>query len=265
MKLSRVLAVLCAATLAPLALAVPPAHADQHYSGVLDSSDPPASVPLSWPDYATDTCGPGDGSYTSRVDKVSFVSTTDGPRRFVLIAPSDPTPPVWVFRNGVCVAADYAPDDDSDWDPPMKVDVDGVQIAKGDRVDVYIGDEISESAGRTTPWTLDVLQPGSNNGPGTGKATKYVALPAQVLCGTGTAHAKLTKKGKRLARSGVLTQLVFRAGGVKVAKVKARGMRKAARKGVLLRGVPASATSVEVVVKVKGAKKRRASRAYSSC
>ncbi|MDQ6525328.1 hypothetical protein RB608_17025 [Nocardioides sp. LHD-245] len=265
MKLSRVFASLCAATLAPVVLAAPAAHADQHYSGVLDSSDPMPSAPLAWPDEVNDTCAAPDDSPQTRVETVTFVSTTDGPRRFVLIAPAEPTPQLWVFRNGVCVAADYAPDDDSDLDTPGLVDVEGVQIAKGDRVDVLIGDKMNALVERTTPWTLDVLQPGSNNAPAVGKATRYVALPAQVVCAGATARATLTKKGRKLARSGAITQLVFRAGGVKVAKVKAGRMGRVAKKGVLLRGVPASASSVEVVMKVKGSKSRRASRAYSAC
>lgn len=257
MKISRALAVVCAATLAPLALAVPAAHADQTYTGELTEADPKVST--TFPESATDSCSPY-GSGTPPMDTVSFVSTTDGPRSFVLReTDSAPGVPVlWVYLNGTCVAADVG-DDGAEADGVTAVE--GVQVAKGATVEVRISDLVSYHH----TWTLSVLQPGSANSAAVGKATRYVALPEQVVCATGTAAVTLTKKARKAAKKGGLEKIVFTAGGVKVAAVKAKRLKRAVKKGVLLRGIPQTATSIDVVAKLENGKKKRAARPYSSC
>lgn len=256
MKLSRALAVLCAAALAPVALVAPSAHADQRYGGEVTDGDPLVADHL--PD-VYDQCDPVNGTYAARrTDTVSFASTTDGPRRIV-VRSGAPSIIVWVYVNGSCVGGDRYADDAAE-DAAGVVDLDGVPIARGAAVEVRI-------ASQTVPasWTLEILQPGTANAGAAGRATRYVVLPEQVTCANATARATFTKKARRAARKGAISTVIFKAGGAKVATVKARKVRKAVKRGVLLQRIPAGATSIDVVVKLKSGKKRKANRPYSAC
>ncbi|WP_408895792.1 hypothetical protein ACJ5H2_12825 [Nocardioides sp. R1-1] len=255
MKLSRALAVLCAAALAPLALVVPSAQADLRYAGEITDADPLVADHL--PDPA-DRCDPVNGTYAARrTDTVSFVSTTDGPRRILVRTASSLI--LWVYVNGTCVGGDRYPDDLAE-DAAGVIDLDGVPIARGATVQVRIASNTVPA-----PWTLEILQPGTANAAASGRATRYVVLPEQVTCANATARATFTKKARKAARKGAISTVIFKAGGAKVAKVKTRKVRKAVRKGVLLERIPAGATSIDVVVKLKSGKKRKASRPYSAC
>lgn len=196
-------------------------------------------------------------SYAINYDTVSFQSTTEGPRTFAVTG--DRVLMLIVKVNGVCVAGDWESDNgDGDYDA-QRVDVTGVQIAKGDVVEVQVIDDAPRA------WSLTVSQPGSWDGPATGAATTYVALPEQVSCATGTATATLTKKAAKAARNGKVRSILVTANGQRVAKVKGSKLRKAARKGIALNGIPKGAVTLDVVVKVRGGKKRMATRAYSAC
>ena len=259
MKFSRVLAVLCAATVAPLALSAPAAHADQSWSGTVTASDPAAKV--TGPNQDTDRCDGGTGTTYKpfNYDQVAFTSTTSGPRTFAVTGVPRNQVIVVVLRNGVCVAADFDYDGNDDF-TLHRVDLDNVPINSGDQVVVQVFAEYVPQA-----WSLSVSQPGSWNTAASGAATKYVALPEQVACATGTATATLTKATKKAARKHRVRSIVFTANGQKVAKVRASKVRKAVKNGVLLQGVPKGAVTVDVVVKLKGGKKRTASRSYSAC
>jgi hypothetical protein len=256
MKTSRVLGVLCAATLAPVALVVPAAHADQSWSGTFSDSDPKAVLQI--PDKTTDGCGsPQSVTYKPfAYDTVTYTSTTTGTTTFAMTGDSSGI--LIVKRNGVCVAGDTSYDNGDDDFTAKRVDVTGVAIAKGDKVEVVMSDVVNRA------WGLAITQAGSGNAPAAGAATKYVALPEQVACATGTAIATLTKAAKKAAKKGKIRSIVFAANGQKVAKVKARQVRKAVKNGVVLSGIPKGAVTIDVVVKLRGGKKT-GSRPYSAC
>lgn len=251
MKITRALATLSAATLVPVVmLAAPAAHADQTWTGQVTEQDPTAVFIR--PVHETEGCGTDGGQQaTFNYDSVSFTSTTDGPRRFAVSSAGFQDFSIFVYVNGVCAKSDDDTESADEYNSNT-IDVDNVQIAKGDKVEVRL-------LGSTSPWTLTVQQAGSSNAPAEGKATKYVGLPEQVVCGSGTATATLTKKAKKAK----IRSIVFKANGQKVGKVKRAKIAKAVKKGVQLKGIPAGAVTLEVVV--KGKKKSTASRPYSAC
>ncbi|GAA4101299.1 hypothetical protein GCM10023066_48090 [Nocardioides kongjuensis] len=250
---------LCAVTLAPVALSVPAAYADQSWSGQVTASDPAAKV--AGPNQETDKCDSGKGTTYKpfNYDAVAFTSTTDGPRTFALTGVPRNQVIFVVLRNGVCVAADFDYDGSDDFDL-HRLDLVDVPISKGDQVVVRIYSEYVPQG-----WSLTVSQPGSANTGASGTATKYVALPEQVVCATGTATATLTKATGKAAKKQKIRSIVLTANGQQVAKVKAAKVRKAVKKGVALTGIPKGAVTLDVVVKLRSGKKKTASRAYSAC
>ncbi|KAB2810767.1 hypothetical protein F9L07_02085 [Pimelobacter simplex] len=256
MNLPHKIAALAAVALVPVALVVPSAQADSTYTGALNDGDPLGT--FLEPDPVTDQCiKPGGSSATARFDTVTFTSQSNGPRRIVLRDTSaSPTGQlaIWAYRNGACVAADYLPDDAAESGQRI-VDLDNVVFAEGDHVTIKFFAE--RPAGGSTPWRLDILQPGTANAAAAGKGSSYVKLPYQVSCGSGKAVAKVAGKAK--ARK--IKSITFTAGGKKVAAVK--GVR--ARQNIKLKGIPSSATSIKAVVKLKGGGKAKVTRAYSAC
>ncbi|GAA3653107.1 hypothetical protein GCM10022237_11210 [Nocardioides ginsengisoli] len=239
-----------AAALTPLALAVPAAHADQHFTGASSASDTASALPEI--DGAGDRCLPPSGSGLRNLhDTVSFVSQSNGPRRFVTrdIGGGHDLVTIWVYRNGTCVAADFLPDNASE-NAAGIVDVDNVVFAVGDRVTVKVGAQSSWAS-----WRVDVLQPGTADAAASGKAKRYVTLPYQVSCGTHRAVAKATKNAR------TVKSVVFKAGGTKVGA--AHGLRP--RQKIRLKGIPAAATSIKAVVRLKGGGKATVVRPYSHC
>lgn len=249
----RVLAALGAAVLLPLAslTLAAPAHADQTYTGTVTETSPVLSDYI--PDLGTDRCGTDGDKFTVPAAVVSFVSQSDGPRRFAVRSNvAEPYPYLLVvYRNGVCAAADLGPDDEVDA-ATLTTDVENVSFKVGDRVVVRIG------AGPMTPsWRLDITQPGTANAVAVGKGAPYVKLPYQVSCSSKKAVAEVAGKAK--ARK--IKSITFTAGGKKVAEVKgARAGQK-----VKLKGVPSTAISIKAVVKLKGGGKAKVVRAYSAC
>ncbi|WP_418063380.1 hypothetical protein [Pimelobacter simplex] len=257
MRTPRLVAALGAAVLLPVSAPalVAPAHADETFTGSVSDSSPPLTMRNPYPD--TDRCGtPADGSFTVPAAQVSFVSQSDGPRRFA-VRPAGAAPSLFlvvVFRNGVCVAADAGPDDNDPNDTDMATsttDLENVSFRKGDRVVVRI------AAPAPVAWRLDVTQPGTANAAAAGKGSSYVKLPYQVSCASKKATVQVAGKAK--ARK--IKSITFTAGGKKVAAVK--GVR--ARQNIKLKGIPSSATSIKAVVKLKGGGKAKVTRAYSVC
>lgn len=250
MKTPHKIAALAAALFVPLALTVPAANADQSYTGAIDGTEPTG---IFFQPTATDGCGTTNPSPAFPYDEVTFVSQTDGPRRFVLRPTTGGGPQaqgLWVYRNDVCVGADYLADSPAEQASKV-VDLDNVVIAKGDRVVVKIIDI------GLTGWRLDILQPGTANAAAAGKGASYVKLPVQVSCVSHTATAQVAGKAK--ARK--IKSITFTAGGKKVAAVK----KVRARQNIKLKRIPATATSIKAVVKLKGGGKAKVVRAYSAC
>jgi len=253
MRISRIVAVVGTAVLAPLAMTVPAAQADEHFTGANTPSDPVATVQE--PDAVHDTCvKPDGGDATTHYDTIAFTSQSSGPRRIVMTSPSlsEAGFVLYAYRNGRCVAADYQPDDASEASARL-VDLDGVYFAKGDKVSIRV--IVFSESGTTLPWKVDILQPGTANAAAVGKGKRYVALPYQIACGTHKTTVKATKKARKVK------SVVFRAGGKKVGA--ANSLRP--RQNIRLKGIPASATSIKAVVKLKGGGKVKVSRPYSVC
>ncbi|WP_377322299.1 hypothetical protein ACFJIY_23300 [Pimelobacter simplex] len=246
----KIAALGAAALLAPLALTVaaPAAHADENYAGSIGA----APIGVFYQPNANETCSTTNASVALPYSSVDYVSQSSGPRRFVVHAADVPAAAqlaFYVYRNGVCVAADYQPDPGEE--STATVDLDRVVLAKGDRVSVRI---ISFA---NPAWRLDILQPGTANAAAVGKGASYVKLPYQVSCASKKATVQVAGKAK--ARK--IKSITFTAGGKKVAAVK--GVR--ARQNIKLKGIPASATSIKAVVKLKGGGKAKVTRAYSAC
>ncbi|MBU2698389.1 hypothetical protein CCO04_25190 [Pimelobacter sp. 30-1] len=238
----------------PLALVAPAAHADSSYTGVIELSDPSMNFPEPNPD--TDQClKPGGGNQAARYDTVTFTSRTNGPRRIVIrstAAMPDAPFAIWAYRNGTCVAADYQPDDAAEASQGI-VDLDNVVFAKGDKVLIrffYLNGGVP-----TVPWKLDIFQPGTANAAAAGKGASYVKLPEQVSCSSHQATVKATGKARKVK------SIVFKAGGKKVGSVQ----RVRPGQNIKLKKIPATATSIKAVVKLKGGGKAKVVRAYSAC
>lgn len=265
MKGSHFVAAFGAAILLPLMLATPAAQANESFTGTLEASDAPARIHK--PNYDTQACGSeGDQSVTLPHDEVRFVSQSSGPRRLVVRNTGRITNTgLFVYRNGVCVAADVDPRDPSTTEPSGTVDVANVTFEVGDQVVVQIAANLTDGP---VPWSLSVEQPGTANAAATGKGTRYVSLPYQVACVGGVGFATLTKKLVKHVDD--VRSVTFRAGGTKLRKLAGAKLEKAARKAkkgkpVLLVGVPAGTTSLSVVVKLENGKKAAAARPYSVC
>lgn len=250
----RLLAALGAAVLLPLTALtlVAPAHADESYTGTVTASSPPLAGHV--PDSVTDRCTTTGMAFTYPAGLVSFVSQSSGPRRFAVRGAGSPgLYPIFVYRNGVCVAADLAPDDgDAAELETMTIDLENVSFAVGDRVVVRIVPPVG-----SPPWRLDITQPGTANAVAAGKGKSFVKLPYQVSCASG--KAVVSVGGKAKARK--IKSIMFTAGGDRVAAVK--GVR--ARQSIKLKGIPESATSIKAVVRLKGGGKAKVVRAYSDC
>jgi hypothetical protein len=227
-------------------MAVPAAHADEHFAGTISPSDPIGSFHEPGPG---ETCGT-TGNATVHYSEVDYVSQSSGPRTFVLRPVAAPASnyAFYIYRNGTCIRADYGPHEPADAAAGF-VDVSNVVLAKGDHVAVRI---IAFSA---QSWTLDVLQPGTANAVAAGKGARFVTLPYQVSCGSHKAVVKATGKARKVR------SVVFRAGGKKV------GFARHLRPGqqIRLKGIPKSATSIKAVVRLKGGGKAKVSRPYSHC
>ncbi|WP_418058670.1 hypothetical protein [Pimelobacter simplex] len=252
MKTPHRIAALGAALFVPLALVVSAAHADSTLTGSFDGTEPTLSVP--GPDIAHDRCGTDGGAFVTPAETISFTSQSDGPRRFAVRQANGGTGlfALFVYRNGVCVAADVGADTDDPAEAATgTTDVENVLIRKGDAVVVRIA-----SPGPVV-WRLDITQPGTANAVAVGKGASYVKLPYQVSCSSKKAVAQVAGKAK--ARK--IKSITFTAGGKKVAEVK--GVR--AGQKVRLKGVPSTATSIKAVVKLKGGGKAKVVRAYSAC
>jgi hypothetical protein len=258
--LPRVLAALCAAALTALTVAVPAAHADQSFSGTIDGSEEWWGG-YTFPDYPTQTCGPESTEHGDPLpaDTVTFISEAAGPRRFVLRSSTDPKAflGMWIYRNGVCVAADAQPGNPPEVDDAGELVIGGVDLAVDDVVVVKILGNIPLPGAwhGPVPWVLTVEQPGTASAVATGKATRYVSLPYQYGCVDRKALAQFTKKGRKAVKS-----VVVRASGTTVASTS-----KISRKPVKLKKIPAGTTSLEVVAKLKNGKKVKAARAYRAC
>ncbi|WP_418058669.1 hypothetical protein [Pimelobacter simplex] len=254
MKTPHRIAALAAAVIVPLALVAPAAQADSSYTGVVDASDPSMNFPE--PDPNTDQCfRAGGGNQVAHYDTVTFTSRTNGPRRIVIRGTGPaPTSPfaIWAYRNGTCVAADYLPDDSVEGGQGI-VDLDNVVFAKGDKV--LIRFFYLNGGTPSAPWKLDILQPGTANAAAAGKGASYVKLPEQVSCGSHKATVKATGKARKVK------SIVFKAGGKKVGSVQ----RVRPGQNIKLKKIPASATSIKAVVKLKGGGKAKVVRAYSAC
>lgn len=262
MHIPRPLAALGAAVLLSLTTLTlaSPAHADETYTGRVTATSPPFTGLL--PDEATERCGTSGTPFTYPAGKVSFVSQSNGPRRFAVraVGPTRAIYPLFVYRNGVCVGADLTPDpgpdlDESDEMATLTTDVEDIPLRVGDRVVVWIVPPVGASP--PPPWRLDVTQPGTANAVAAGKGASYVKLPYQVACASRKAVVQVGGKAK--ARK--VKSITFTAGGRTVGAVK--GVR--ARQDVRLKGVPATATSIKAVVKLKGGGKAKVVRAYSRC
>jgi hypothetical protein len=247
----RTLSFAAASAVALLALAAAPAaHADQVFTGSITDADP--VLHITEPDDPAEKCALADGgSADLPVDTVNLTAQVAGNRRFIVSA-GDHGPVVYVFRNGVCVGADYTPDNESEATGKI-VDVDKVAFAAGDRITVKIA--LFEPG----DWKLTVVQPepvkGAANAPVVGRGAPYVALPASVSCSSHTATLKLTKKAQRKA-----VKAVVRANGAKVKTIKSFK-----RKSAIVRGLPAATTKLSVDLTLENGKKVHVQRSYWSC
>ncbi|UUW88946.1 hypothetical protein ABFU82_09350 [Nocardioides sp. WV_118_6] len=239
-----------ATSVVSVAAVAPAARADSTYQGDLDGTEPPLGAYP--PDVDNDRCGTSGPTITEPAEVVSFVSQSDGPRRFA-VRRTDGAPSIFllfVYRNGVCVAADIGPDDGDAVDAATSVtDVENVSFRKGDRVVVRI-----TGTGRRA-WTLAITQPGTANAAAAGKGSSYVKLPYQVSCSSHQATVKATGKARKVK------SVVFKAGGKKVGSVQ----RVRAGQKIKLKKIPSRASSIKAVVKLKGGGKAKVVRAYSAC
>ena len=228
-------------------MAVPAAHADEHFSGTISPADPVGNFHEPGPG---ETCGT-TGSATTPYSEVDYVSQSSGPRTFVLrpVVPAAASNyAFYIYRNGTCIRADYGPHEPADAAAGF-VDVSNVVLAKGDHVSVRI---ITFGDPR---WALDVQQPGTANAVAVGKAKRYLTLPYQISCGTHRAVVKATGKARKVR------SVVFRADGKKVGA--AHRLRPGQK--IKLKGIPASAASIKAVVRLKGGGKAKVVRIYSRC
>jgi len=269
MMLPRLLAAIGAAVLLPLTAGIPAAHADESFSGTIDGSD--ATKIFTQPNVATDQCNPA-GSPTpdpAPYDAVQYVSQSNGPRRIVMTGTAEGTPTVepfaiYAYRNGTCVAADYANDPSENAEIEAGVlDLDNVMFAVGDTVRIEV---ISFYTPAT--WTISVLQPGTANAVSTGNGAKYAGLSYQIDCVAHTTPVAFTKKFAKKIDD--VRWVKVKANGATVKKLKGKKLAKVAKKAkkgkpYVVAGVPAGTMQLTVQIKLDNGKKKTLSRAYSSC
>jgi hypothetical protein len=268
MRTPTILAAISAVALAPVLLSGPSAVADTAYTGTVETTDPVRDFPAPTP---AEQCGTEGVPYTLNYDTVEVTAQATAPATITLRAAGAATEDLLllqVYRGATCLAATHVTDEG---DAPGVLDLEGVALTKGEKVQVVVAVDFPAPAGQrlaaepSFPWKLEVRQAGTPNGSAEGPAVKYVGLPEQVTCATGTADATLTKAAKKTAKKGKVKKIVFTAGGAKVATVKAKQIKKAVKKGVVLAGIPKTATSIDVKVKLTNGKKKTATRAYSAC
>jgi hypothetical protein len=253
----RTLTLATAAAVAALTTmaAVPAAHADQTFTGTITDSD--ASTSIREPDHATEACtNEMTTTFPAIADTVTLTAQIGGERRFVL-TPTGTMPDVlafYVYRNGVCVKADYAPDDD---DPKGTIDVDHVAFAAGDRITVQIATLVQETL--PLAWRLTVHQPepvrGAAKAAAIGKGTRYASLPAAISCARRQATVKFTTKARKQVKKAV----------IKVNGKQVKKLTSLKRKPVTVKHLPAGTTSLTVVLTLKNHKKVSVQRGYWAC
>ena len=251
----RKLALATASALALVALGATPAHADQTFTGTISASDP--STHILEPDDASEGCvRSGGGSADVPVDVVNLTAQIAGNRHFVLTSPTATNGNgmvLYVARNGVCVAADYTPDSSAEA-AGNYIDVNPIPFAAGDRITITV------ALFAPGAWTLKVEQPepvkGAPSGPAIGRAARFAHLPAAISCSSHSAAVRFTRKAKSKAKKAVI-----KIDGKVVKKVRVFKPRRA----VTLRGVPAQARTLSVVVTLKSGKKVSVARSYWRC
>jgi len=249
----RRISLVVAAALAAAAFAAAPAHADQTFTGTLTTSDPQETI--TEPDDVTQACSfTGSQTAPAYVDQVTLPAQIAGTRSFVLHvgAGAEHFAVLYVYRNGVCVGADYEPDNAQEAAAGV-LDVEGIAFAAGDSITVKVAGLPPLS------WSLTVVQPepvkGSARSAAVGRGARFVALPSAISCQTHTAVLKFSRKAKRSA-----AKAVVKADGKKVKQVKVFKPGKR----VVVKGLPAGA-SLSVMVKLKNGKKATVSRSFWSC
>ncbi|SFD02106.1 hypothetical protein SAMN04487968_12210 [Nocardioides terrae] len=249
----RRISLVVATALAAATFAAAPAHADQTFTGSLTTSDPQAVI--TQPDDTTQACSfAGGATAPAYVDQVTLPAQIAGTRSFVLHVGSTSMvfAVLYVYRNGVCVGADYTPDNAQEASAGV-IDVDGITFAAGDNITVKV------AGVPPLDWSLTVVQPepvkGSARSAASGRGAKFVTLPAAMSCQTHSAVLKFSRKAKRSA-----AKAVVRANGKKVKQIRTFKPRKR----VVVKRLPAGAT-LSVVVKLKNGKKATVRRSYWSC